>query len=93
MHDFWLCFIPLFVAVDAIGVLPIFMSLTEGVEQQKLRSILIQSLLTAIVAGVIFLLVGNWVLKVLGITIADFMVAGGDASTRAVWERFPLGYP
>jgi multiple antibiotic resistance protein len=27
---FWLCFVPLFVAVDALGVLPMFMGLTEG---------------------------------------------------------------
>jgi multiple antibiotic resistance protein len=30
-----LAFIPIFVAVDAIGVLPIFIALTEEVEQQK----------------------------------------------------------
>jgi len=32
LRSFWLCFVPLFVAVDAIGVLPMFMSLTEGLE-------------------------------------------------------------
>jgi len=30
MRDFWLCFVPLFVAVDAVGVLPMFMGLTDG---------------------------------------------------------------
>ena len=30
MNTFWLCFVPLFVAVDAVGVLPMFLSLTDG---------------------------------------------------------------
>ncbi len=30
LPDFWRCFVPLFVAVDAVGLLPIYMALTEG---------------------------------------------------------------
>ena len=30
MQAFWLCFVPLFVAVDAFGILPLFITLTEG---------------------------------------------------------------
>ena len=34
MHAFLLCFVPLFVAVDVVGLLPIFMGLTEDIEQR-----------------------------------------------------------
>ena len=77
MEVFWLCFVPLFVAVDAIGVLPIFMSLTEGIAQNLVRRIVFQSVLTATVVALVFLAVGTGFLKLLGITVADFMVAGG----------------
>ena len=44
MHSFWLCFVPLFVAVDAVGVLPLFLGLTEGIDRPRLRRIIVQSL-------------------------------------------------
>jgi multiple antibiotic resistance protein len=77
MHSFWLCFIPLFVAVDAIGVLPLYMGLTQGITVGKNRSLVIQSALSALVAGLLFLMLGKWILRSLGITIEDFMIAGG----------------
>ena len=78
LRSFWLCFVPLFVAVDAIGVLPMFMSLTEGLELPALRRVIYQSVVTATVVGVSFLVVGKAILELLGITVGDFMVAGGS---------------
>ena len=77
LTNFWLCFVPLFVAVDAIGVLPIFLSLTGDCERKQLDSIVVSSTLTALVVGLLFLFVGEIILRLLGITVADFMIAGG----------------
>lgn len=77
MHNFWLCFVPLLVAVDALGVLPIFVGLIEGVECSKVRSIIWQSVVTAMVVALAFLAVGKAILIFIGITIPDFMIAGG----------------
>jgi multiple antibiotic resistance protein len=77
MKEFWICFVPLFVAVDAIGVLPIFINLCEGVPHNRRNVILTQSVFTAMLVAAAFLLVGRPLLALLGITVADFMVAGG----------------
>ena len=77
MKEFWLCFVPLFVAVDAIGVLPLFISLTDGVDNAKRRAIVLQSVITACVVAVVFIWFGPQLLEFLGITVADFLVAGG----------------
>jgi multiple antibiotic resistance protein len=77
LKDIFLSFIPIFVAVDAIGVLPIFVSLTEGIEPSRKTKIIIQSMLTALFLAVGFIFLGKAVFKLLGITIGDFMVAGG----------------
>jgi multiple antibiotic resistance protein len=77
LSNFWLCFVPLFVAVDAIGVLPIFISLTDGIEKKQRFKIVSSSIITATVVGLLFLFVGEAVLTLLGITVADFMIAGG----------------
>jgi multiple antibiotic resistance protein len=72
-----LSFIPIFVAVDAIGVLPIFVSLTEGATQQQRRRTIVQSVLTALILAIGFIFLGKVVFRLLSITLGDFMVAGG----------------
>ena len=77
MHSFLLVFIPIFVAVDAIGLLPIFISLTQGLDQKTKQKVIGESILTALGLSVGFIFLGRAVFKLLGITIGDFMVAGG----------------
>lgn len=77
MNDFFLCFVPLFIAVDAIGVLPLFISLTEGMERSRLRGVVFQSVITASIVALAFLAFGPVLLRFLGITVPDFMIAGG----------------
>jgi multiple antibiotic resistance protein len=78
MKTFWLCFVPLFVAVDAIGVLPLFMNLTDGVDTGRVRRIVAQSVITALAVSLVFCAIGEFLLSVLGITVSDFMIAGGS---------------
>jgi multiple antibiotic resistance protein len=75
---FLLCFVPLFVAVDAIGVLPMFMGLTEDVDKKQVRRIVLQSVATAMAVSLAFVAIGELLLRLLGITVADFMIAGGS---------------
>ena len=77
MNEFWFCFFPIFMAVNAIGVLPMFMSFTEGLDRTKINRIIVQSVVTATIVAVIFLAVGKIILDLLGITVSDFMIAGG----------------
>lgn len=75
--DFWLAFVPLFVAVDALGLLPLFLGLTEGLERTRVRRVVLQSTATALAVALLFLVGGPALLAYLGISPADFMVAGG----------------
>jgi len=77
MRSFWLCFVPLFIAVDAIGVLPIFISFTKDIKPGRVRMIIYQSVITAIIVALLFLIGGKAILDMLGITVSDFMIAGG----------------
>jgi multiple antibiotic resistance protein len=75
--NFLKALVPIFFAVDAIGVLPMFMGLTEGIEKPERQRIVRQSLVTAFLVAAEFVLVGESVFKLLGITVSDFEVAGG----------------
>ena len=77
MKTFWLCFFPLFVAVDPIGILPIFMGLTQNLAKSEVRRTILQSVVTATAVALAFLFLGMALLTYLGIQVADFMVAGG----------------
>ena len=76
-QNFPLAFIPLFVAIDVIGILPIFMSLVEGVEKPQKARFINQSVITALSVSIGFLAVGKFVFSILGIEIYDFKMAGG----------------
>ena len=76
-QNFPLAFIPLFVAIDVIGILPIFMSLVEGVEKPQKARFINQSVITALSVSIGFLAVGKFVFSILGIEIYDFKIAGG----------------
>ncbi len=78
MKSFWLCFVPLFVAVDAVGLLPLFISLTEGMDKRLIRKIIVQSMITALAVALIFVAVGTGIFRLLNISVADFMIAGGS---------------
>lgn len=77
MKSFWLCFVPLFVAVDAVGLLPLFVNLTEGMGKKLIRKIILQSMITALAVALVFIAVGTGIFRLLNISVADFMIAGG----------------
>jgi len=76
-EPFILTFIPIFVAVDAIGNIPLFIGLVEGTNKKQRRKIIIDSVTTATAVAILFMFVGTWVLRLIGITVADFQIAGG----------------
>jgi multiple antibiotic resistance protein len=72
-----LAIIPIFVAMDAIGVLPLFISITEGIKEAVRKRVVWTSILTGFVVSLGFLAVGKFIFEVIGVTIPDFKVAGG----------------
>jgi len=77
LEPFILTFIPIFVAVDAIGNIPLFISLVEGVTKKQRHRIIVDSVTTATALAILFMFIGKWVLRLIGITISDFQIAGG----------------
>jgi len=70
-------FIPLFVATNVFTVLPIFISLTKEISDPERKTIIRDSLLTALIVGLLFVALGEAIFKILGITADDFKIGGG----------------
>lgn len=71
-------FIPLFVAIDPIGLAALFLGLGQGVLPQQRQRIARQATLTAGLVALLFLFLGSSIFKALGITPSDFQIAGGS---------------
>ncbi len=72
-----LSFIPLFVAIDVLGVVPIFLSLTERLGSAQRNRLVTEATLTALAVSLAFLFGGRAIFSFLGITENDFRVGGG----------------
>jgi multiple antibiotic resistance protein len=70
-------FLPLFVAINLPGMLPIFIGLTDGMLPHKRRNLVIQAMTTAFVIALLILFAGQVIFNVLGITVHDLRVGGG----------------
>ena len=77
LQEFGLTFVPLFVAMDAIGVLPILLPLTQDMKANERRRVIRLAMLTALGLGLGFVAIGKGIFLFLGIEVADFLVAGG----------------
>lgn len=74
---FLTAFIPIFVAMDAIGCLPFYLGMVEGLSRKERKRILLQAVLTAAAVSLGFVFIGKAVFYFLGVTVSDFKVAGG----------------
>ncbi|MGH7792236.1 MAG: MarC family protein [Thermodesulfobacteriota bacterium] len=72
-----LTFIPLFVAIDPIGIMPMYLSLTRELGPDEKKKVARDSIITACMLGVVFVLAGKSIFNILGISVADFAIAGG----------------
>ncbi len=70
-------FITLLVTVDPVGLAPIFLGLTQGLNRKERYAVAIRATLIATILLLLFLVIGKGILDTLGITIHAFRVAGG----------------
>jgi multiple antibiotic resistance protein len=77
MHHFLLVFIPLFVAIDPLGLVPIFLAVTRGMDATQRRQTSFQAVASASLICIGFMFLGGAIFTFLGITVNDFRIAGG----------------
>ncbi len=70
-------FIPLFVAMNAFMLIPIFISMTKEMTKPKRQKVIRDSILTALIVSLTFTALGEAIFRILGITGDDFRIAGG----------------
>jgi multiple antibiotic resistance protein len=69
--------IALFVVMDPIGSVPLFIAMTQKMEKKERLAVTKTAVITAAILLVVFAVAGTQILSIFGVTIASFMVAGG----------------
>ena len=70
-------FILFFVAIDTIGNVPFFLSLTEDVKIKQRNQIALKSTIIAFFILITFAYVGKYLLEAIGVTLDSLKIAGG----------------
>jgi multiple antibiotic resistance protein len=70
-------FLPLFVAINVLSVLPLFIALTDGMQPGARRRLGVKAIVTAFVIALVILLTGRIIFQALGITVDDLRIGGG----------------
>jgi len=70
-------FVTLFVIIDPIGLMPLFVALTQGMSARARRAIGLRAVIVAAILLTVFALAGEAVLGFVGISMPAFRIAGG----------------
>lgn len=77
MNSFFAIALTLFFVIDALGNIPIYLSIIRKIDQKKIKRIAIRELLLALVIMIIFHYLGQVLLSLLSISKSTVQVAGG----------------
>lgn len=77
LHDFVMTFVPLFIVIDALGNLPFLITAGQDMDSRQRHRMVNIAVLTATVVGLVFLFLGQFILNVMNIKVAEFAIAGG----------------
>lgn len=76
-EKFLVAFIPLFVAIDPIGLIAYFMGFAPNASREHRQRQGLLAVCTGLAVAIGFIFLGRAIFSALGISVADFQVAGG----------------
>lgn len=72
-----LCFTSLFTLMDPLGVMPVFLQMTDGMDTKERRCIALKACTIAFIILVLFTLSGRFLFHFFGISTNGFRIVGG----------------
>jgi multiple antibiotic resistance protein len=77
VHSLLMAFVPIFVSIDVLGGVPMYITLTQGLTDKAKHRLIIEATLAAGTIALVFLVSGKLIFSLLGITEDDFRIGGG----------------
>jgi MarC family membrane protein len=94
----------LFLVMDPVGNIPVFLSLLAPLDPRRARTVIVRELLIALAVMILFLLAGRYLLQILYVTEPALSIAGGIilflialkmifADVQEIFGKAPEGEP
>ena len=77
LQNFVMTFVPLFIVIDAIGVMPFLISIEHETGPGGRLKMINTAIITATAVGLVFLFFGQFILDMMNISVGSFAIAGG----------------
>jgi multiple antibiotic resistance protein len=82
--------IALFVVLNPIGTVPLFIAITEKMEKEERKAVSKTAIIASGTVLIVFAVGGTEILSIFGITIFSFMIAGGVLLFVVVMSLIPM---
>ncbi len=79
-------FVSLFAIIDAVGNVPVFLSITPNATDSRRREMVRKAAIASFVTLVLFAFLGNSIFGFFGVTLPAFQIAGGLILTKIAFD-------
>lgn len=86
------CFTSLFTITSPLSTMPVFLTMTQSLDEKERRAVAIRSTLVACCALLLFVLAGQFLLKFFGISTNGFRIVGGIIIFRIGFDMLQAKY-
>lgn len=86
LEFFLLVFTSLFTVIDPVGLLPIYIAMTEHLEERHAKRVAYKAALTAFIVLLVFMLMGQLIFNFFNISINSLKVVGGVIFFVLGWD-------
>lgn len=87
-----LCFTSLFTIVSPLSIMPVFLTMTQSLEEKERNSVAVRSTVVACLALLLFVSTGQFLFKFFGISTDGFRVVGGFIIFRIGFDMLQAKY-
>ena len=87
-----LCFTSLFTITSPLSTMPVFLTMTQSLDEKERRAVAIRSTLVACCALLLFVLAGQFLFKFFGISTNGFRIVGGIIIFRIGFDMLQVKY-
>ena len=86
------CFTSLFTITSPLSTMPVFLTMTQSLDEKERRAVAIRSTLVACCALLLFVLAGQFLFKFFGISTNGFRIVGGIIIFRIGFDMLQAEY-
>ena len=86
------CFTSLFTITSPLSTMPVFLTMTQSLDEKERRAVAIRSTLVACCALLLFVLAGQFLFKFFGISTIGFRIVGGIIIFRIGFDMLQAKY-